>query len=337
MRLYLDKVVRGENLTELEAESAMAVIMAGGATPSQIAAFLIGLKMKGESLEEVIGLARAARVAMLTLPTRVDLLDVVGTGGDGLGTFNISTVAAIVIAAGGVMVAKHGNRAASSRCGSADVLGELGVEVDLNAIGVGSCLEEVGIAFLYAPRFHPAFSYAAPVRRELGVPTVFNLLGPLCNPARPTYQVTGVTSPRLVDLVAEALARLGLERVVVYCGVGGMDELSSVGPAQVTEILDGQRKSYLLDPAELGLAPASVDELAGGDRRRNAEITRQLLHGARGAGRDAVLLTAAAGFRAAGMVTDWPEGISLAAATIDSGRAEILLERWINSCPSDRI
>jgi len=321
------KVVKCENLTEEEAASAFEVIMRGDATPSQIAGFIVALRMKGETVEELTGFARTAR-AMAT-PISVDgaLLDTCGTGGDGLATFNISTLAGIVAAASGARVAKHGNRAASSMCGSADVLEQLGVKIDLPPEGVARCIEVAGIGFLFAPVFHPSFRHAGPSRRELGVRTVFNVLGPLCNPAGAKYQALGVADPKMAARMADVLQRLGVERAIVFHAADGMDELSVASPSSVIEI-DGQRKEYELDPADLGLKRAPVESMRGGGPEENARLAREVLGGATGPRRDVVLLNAAAALRAAGLAKDWRDGIGLAAEAIDSGRAGDVLGRW---------
>lgn len=321
------RLVRREDLGEDEAAAAFEIIMRGDATPSQIAGFIVALRMKGETVEELTGFARAAR-AMAT-PIEVDgaLLDTCGTGGDGLATFNISTLAAIVAAACGVRVAKHGNRAASSLCGSADVLEQLGVKIDLQPDGVARCIKEAGIGFLFAPIFHPSFRFAGVPRRELGVRTVFNVLGPLCNPAGARYQALGVADAPLAGKMAEVLVRLGVERAIVFHAGDGMDELSVASPSLVIEI-DGQRKEYQLDPAELGLRHAPVESMRGGGPEHNARLARDVLGGEQGPRRDVVLLNAAAALRAAGQAKDWKEGLGLAAEAIDSGRGGEVLERW---------
>jgi anthranilate phosphoribosyltransferase len=323
----LSKLVKSENLTEEEAASAFEVIMRGDATPSQIAGFVIALRIKGETVDELTGFARTAR--SVATPIHVDgaLLDTCGTGGDGLATFNISTLAAIVAAACGARVAKHGNRAASSLCGSADVLEQLGVKIDLAPEGVARCINEGGIGFLFAPVFHPSFRFAAVTRRELGVRTVFNVLGPLCNPAGAKYQALGVADASLAGKMADVLSRLGVERAIVFHAADGMDELSISSPSSVIEI-DGQRKEYHLDPSELGLSKAPVESMRGGGPEENARLAREVLDGAKGPRRDVVLLNASAALRAAGLARDWKEGIGLAAEAIDSGRAGEVLQRW---------
>jgi anthranilate phosphoribosyltransferase len=321
------KLVRCENLTEDEAASAFEEIMRGDATPVQIAGFLVALRMKGETVEEITGFARAARAAATPIEIQGALLDTCGTGGDGLATFNISTLSAIVAAASGARVAKHGNRAASSMCGSADVLEQLGVKIDLAPEGVARCIDEAGIGFLFAPVFHPSFRFAGVPRKELGLRTVFNVLGPLCNPAGAKYQALGVADGSMVGKMAEVLMRLGVERAIVFHAGDGMDELSVSGPSFVIEI-DGSRSEYQLDPAELGLGRAPVDSMRGGGPEENARIAREVLQGVKGPRRDVVLLNAAAAIRAAGLAERWKDGLGMAAEAIDSGRAGEVLRRW---------
>lgn len=321
------KLVRCENLTEAEAGSAFETIMRGDATPVQIAGFMVALRMKGETVEEITGFARTARAMATPIAVDGDLLDTCGTGGDGLATFNISTLAAIVAAACGARVAKHGNRAASSACGSADVLEQLGVKIDLAPEGVARCIDTAGIGFLFAPVFHPSFRFAAVARRELALRSVFNIIGPLCNPAAARYQSLGVADASLAGKMAEVLVRLGVERAIVFHAGDGMDELSLSSPSLVIEI-DGQRNEYQLDPAELGLTPAPLDSVRGGGPEENARIAREVLAGAAGPRRDVVLLNAAAGLRAAGIAGDWKDGLRMGADAIDSGRAGDVLQRW---------
>ena len=321
------KLVKRESLSEAEAAAAFETIMRGDATPVQIAGFMVALRMKGETVEELTGFARTARA--LATPIEVDgaLLDTCGTGGDGLATFNISTLAAIVAAACGAKVAKHGNRAASSLCGSADVLEQLGVKIDLAPDGVARCIEQAGIGFLFAPIFHPSFRFAGVPRRELGVRSVFNILGPLCNPAGAKYQALGVADASLAAKMADVLARLGVERAIVFHAGDGMDELSTSSPSLVIEI-DGGRKEYQLDPAEVGLKPADPLAVRGGGPEENARIAREVLEGADGPRRDVVLLNTAAALRAVGRAKDWRDGIGAAAEAIDSGRAAEVLQNW---------
>ena len=321
------KLVRCENLTEDEAAEAFDVIMRGDATPAQIAGFMVALRMKGETAEELTGFARTARAVATPIEVDGALLDTCGTGGDGLATFNISTLSAIVAAACGARVAKHGNRAASSLCGSADVLEKLGVKIDLQPEGVARCIEEAGIGFLFAPVFHPSFRYAGVPRKELAIRSVFNILGPLCNPAGARYQALGVADAKLAGKMADVLIRLGVERAIVFHASDGMDELSMASPSFVIEI-DGRRKEYELDPVELGLRRAPLETMRGGGPDDNARIARQVLDGAAGPRREVVLLTAAAALRAAGLAGNWKDGLGLAAEAIDSGRAGQTLERW---------
>jgi anthranilate phosphoribosyltransferase len=321
------KLVRRESLSEEEASAAFEGIIRGDATPVQIAGFLIALRMKGETVDEVTGFARTARALATPITVDGDLLDTCGTGGDGLSTFNISTLSAIVAAACGARVAKHGNRASSSVCGSADVLEQLGVKIDLAPEGVTRCIDEAGIGFLFAPIFHPSFRFAGAPRRELGVRTVFNVLGPLCNPAGAKYQALGVADGTVAGKMADVLVRLGVERAIVFHAGDGMDELSVSGPSHVIEV-DGTRKDYELNPSELGLAHAPLDSMRGGGPEENARIARDILDGAKGPRRDVVLLNAAAALRAAGLAKDWKQGLKAGADAIDSGRAGDVLQRW---------
>jgi anthranilate phosphoribosyltransferase len=326
---FLSKLVRGEDLTEDEASRAMELIMRDDATHSQIAGFAVALRVRGETVDEIAGLARTlmAFATPIDVPDPESVLDVVGTGGDGSHSFNISTLSAIVASACGARVAKHGNRAASSTCGAADVLEALGVRIDLPPAGVAACIRDLGVGFLFAPLFHPSFRFAAVPRRELGVRTVFNVLGPLCNPARAGCRALGVADPTLVGRMAAVLPRLGVRRALVF-NAEGLDELSTAGPSLVVELLDGQRREYQLDPEELGLPRAAPGDLRGGDPPHNALIARSVLQGEHGPRRDVVLLNASAALRAAGLARDWREGLGLAAEAIDSGRAGDLLERW---------
>jgi anthranilate phosphoribosyltransferase len=288
----------------------------------------MALRTKGETVDEIEGLART----MLEFANAVDpptpVVDTCGTGGDRRGTFNISTLAAIVVAGVGVPVAKHGNRAASSQCGSADLLEALGVRIDLGPEGVERCLAESGIAFMFAPVFHPAMGHAAPVRRELRVPTVFNFLGPLTNPARPFAQVVGVSDARMLPLLAEVLARRGT-RAKLFRGADGLDELTTTGPSTVFEVRDGLVSEDVMDPGALGLPPASPEDLRGGDADASAAIARSVLAGDPGPPRDVVILNAAAALEVAGRAASMAEGVDLAVASIDSGAAAGTLERWV--------
>ncbi|HWC71742.1 MAG TPA: anthranilate phosphoribosyltransferase [Actinomycetota bacterium] len=324
----LTRLVRHEALDADEAAEAMRRVMAGEATAGQVGGLLMALRSKGETADEVEGFARTMLEFANPVQTPAPVVDIVGTGGDRSGTFNISTASAIVVAGAGVSVAKHGNRAASSNCGSADVLEALGVTIDLDAAGVEACLAEAGVAFLFAPMFHPAMAHAGPVRRELRVPTVFNFLGPLTNPARPFAQAVGCSDARMLPLMAEVLARRGT-RGVLFRGEDGLDELTTTGPSIVFEVADGVVNETMLDPAELGFAPAMVEALQGGDAEASAAIVRALLAGETGPKRDVVLLNAGAALEVAGRAADLGEGIALAAETIDSGAAAAALDRWV--------
>jgi len=326
----LARVLDGHDLTRGEAREAMQEIMRGDATQAQIAGFLVALRAKGETADEIAGCAEAMREHVLPVqPTRDDLVDTAGTGGDGKSTLNISTAAALVAAAAGAGVAKHGNRAASSQTGSADVLEALGFELDLAPERIAQSIDELGFGFMFAQAHHPAMKHAAPVRRELGTRTVFNVLGPLTNPARARAQVVGVYSPGLVRPVAEALAQLGARRAFVVHGAGGIDELSPVGPNEICEVVDGGVRERVIDPEELGVARAPLDELRGGSPQENAAAIRRIFAGERGGARDAVLLNAAGAIAAGGHAADLGEGIELARETIDSGAAAARLDELV--------
>ncbi len=317
-----------ESLSSDEAAEAMRTIMSGDASPGQIGGFLMALRTKGETVDEIEGLARTMLEFANPVRPPVPAVDVVGTGGDRSGTFNISTVSAIVVAGAGVPVAKHGNRAASSHCGSADVLEALGVNIDLDAEGVERCLAQAGIGFLFAPRYHPAMGHAAPVRRELRVPTVFNFLGPLTNPARPFAQAVGCSDARMLPLMAEVLARRGT-RATLFRGEDGLDELTTTGVSTVFEVRAGEVRETRLDPAELNIVRATLADLAGGDARESAAIVRALLSGAPGPKRDVVLLNAGATLEVSGSAASLAGGMEAAASAIDTGAAAATLERWV--------
>lgn len=324
----IEKLGRREDLTSEEAAGAMAAIMRGEAAAAQIAGLLVGLGMKGERPHELVGFARAMRAAAVPLETAPDgLFDTCGTGGDRSGTFNISTAAALVVAASGVRVAKHGNRSVSSQCGSADALEALGVNIAAGPAVVQRCLDEAGIAFLFAPTFHPAMRHAAQARRELGVRTAFNLLGPLTNPAGARRQIVGVPRPELTELMARALALLGSERAWVVHGADGLDELSTTGYTKVSECRNGTVQTFYIHPAEYGLAKSSLEALRGGTAADNAQRIRQVLDGERGPARDVVLLNAGAALFVAGRAASVQEGIARAAEAIDSGEAARVLAR----------
>ena len=326
----LDKLQRRIDLTEDEAAGAMAAIMDAQAQPSQIAGLLIGLAMKGERPDEIVGLARTMRAKATKLSrTFAPVFDTCGTGGDGSHTFNVSTVAALVLAACGVRVAKHGNRSASSRCGSADLFETLGVNVAAPPIVIERCLEEAGIAFFFAQVFHPSMKHAAPTRKELGVRTAFNLLGPLTNPAGATRQLVGVPRPELTELVARSLLQLGSERAWVVHGADGLHEISTTGYTKVSECRGGAVNTFYLHPADLGLQKSAPESLKGGEAADNAAIARAILDGEKGPRRDIVLLNAGASLLVAEKASTIPEGIAMAAAAIDSGRAKQVLETLV--------
>jgi anthranilate phosphoribosyltransferase len=324
----LSRLISGEPLTTEESAAAMLAIMREEATPAQVAGFLMALRTKGETVDELDGLSRTALEMAQPVTATVAVIDTCGTGGDRSGTFNISTLGAIVVAGAGVPVAKHGNRAASSHCGSADLLETLGVRIDLGPEGVERCLADVGIGFMFAPVFHPAAAYAAGIRRELRVPTVFNFLGPLTNPARPTAQVVGVSDARMLPLLAEVLARRGI-RAMVFRGDDGLDELTTTGSSVVHDVESGRVAAGALDPSALGLAQAAPDDLIGGDAATNAEIARRVLGQEAGPHRDVVLLNAAAALLVSGKASTMEEGLTEAAESIDSGAAARTLDRWV--------
>jgi anthranilate phosphoribosyltransferase len=331
------KLTRHEGLSVDEAAAAMDLVMTGRATPAQLAALLVGLSMKGERPEEIVGLARTMRAHAVTL--RGDYpgaFDTCGTGGDRTGTINVSSAAALVMAACGVTVAKHGNRSVSSRCGSADVLEALGVTIAPGPAIVERCLDEVGMAFLFAPSFHPAMKHAASTRRELGLRTAFNLLGPLTNPVGPRRQIVGVPRPELTELVARALLMLGAERAWVVHGADGLDEISTTGYTKVSEAFDGTVRTFHIHPGDFGLRRESLTALAGGDAAHNADVIRRLLAGETGPVRDVVALNAGAGLFLAGRAPTIREGIGLALSALESGRAGHVLEQLIALTASAR-
>lgn len=322
IRELMAKAASGQDLTEFESAQAMEEIMTGQATPSQIAAYLIALRMKGETPEEIAGAARVMREKAVPVPHNLPLvIDTCGTGGGRTKTFNISTAAAFVVAGAGVPVAKHGNRSFTTQCGSADVLEALGVNLDLTPERVGEALNTVGIGFLFAPALHVAMKYAAVPRRELGIDTLFNSLGPLANPARPQVQVIGVFREDLVGKVAVAMGRLGTRTTLVVHGHGGMDEMSLSGPTQVAEIRSGHIRRYEVRPEDAGLAPAPPEALAGATPEYNAGIVLSVLRGDAGPARDVVCLNAGAALYAAGSAGSIRDGVRLAQESIDSGRA----------------
>jgi anthranilate phosphoribosyltransferase len=330
----ISAIVDGGTLTTDEAAAAMDQIMTGGVTPAQIGAFVTALRMRGETVEEIVGFAGAMRRHALRVdidPGAGPVVDTCGTGGDASGTFNISTTAAFVIAGAGVRVAKHGNRSVTSKCGSADLLEGLGVAIELSPEAVARCVNEVGIGFMYAPAFHPAMRFVGPTRREIGIRTVFNILGPLTNPAGARHQLIGVGHGGIAGKLASALSRLGSERVVLVHAEEGLDELGLAGPSYVTEYdaVRGDVRSYTISPTDVGLAGAGPGSFAGGDVKENARITLGILSGESGPRRDVTLLNAGAGIYAAGAASSIAEGVAMAEAAIDSGRAMERSERLV--------
>jgi anthranilate phosphoribosyltransferase len=332
----IEKAVRHEDLTEDEAAAAMTEVMEGRAAPASLGALLAVLVMKGERPAELVGFARTMRAHAVQLARPAgEVFDTCGTGGDRAGTFNISSAAALVVAACGVKVAKHGNRSVSSRCGSADVFERLGVHVTAPPAVVERSLHEAGIAFFFAPTFHPAMKHAAQTRRELGIRTAFNLLGPLTNPAGVARQIVGVPRSELTELLARSLLRLGSERAWVVHGADGIDEISTTGYTKVSECRGGSVNTFYLHPSDVGLAKAAPRDLQGGDAGENAAITRRVLAGERGAPRDVVLFNAGAALFVAGKVTSMVEGIRRAAEAVDSGAAASTLDRMARSSSAE--
>ena len=338
------KAVMGNSLTEAEMEKTMDEIMSGIATPGQIGAFVTALRMKGETVDEITGAARAMRAKAIKICLKNHLvnidrdeinveeemiLDTCGTGGDGTSTFNVSTSCAFVAAGAGVSVAKHGNRAVSSLCGSADVIENLGVKLDLTSSDVERCIKEVGIGFLYAPIFHGAMRYAAGPRQEIGIRTIFNLLGPLTNPAGASAQVLGVYEITLTEKIAHVLKRLGTREAFVVCGEGTLDEISICGPTRISHLKNGEVRTFDLTPEEVGLKRAVPETIKGGNAHENAQIIREILNGQQGPKRDIVLLNAAAAFVAVGLDSDFKEGIERAKTSIDSGQAKAKLKQLV--------
>ncbi len=335
----LEIVMSGRDLDAAQAREAMLSILDGGATTAQIAAFLTALRMKGETAEEVVGFARAMRERAARVDTGPDprpLADTCGTGGDGAGTFNISTAAAFVVAGAGARVAKHGNRSISSRCGSADVMEGLGVNVALAPEEAARSIRQTGIGFLFAPAIHTATRHAQPARLELKMRTVFNLLGPLTNPAGAQAQLAGAPSPEAAELMADALAALGLARGFVVHGSDGLDEITTTGPTLAFEVRDGSVARRQFTPEDFGVARAASEDLRGGDREANCEIVRSILAGAPGPRRDIVLVNAAAALVAAGLADGFREGAALAAESIDSGAASAKLRALAEFAPLRR-
>ncbi len=331
----LEKLRRHEDLTTEEAARAMAAIMDGAAQPAHIAGLLMALALKGERPGEMVGFARTMREKAVALPRAVDgVFDTCGTGGDSAHTFNVSTAAAIVLAGAGVRVAKHGNRAVSSRCGSADVLEALGVHLEAPPDTVMRALDEANLAFFFAPAWHPSMRHAAPTRRELGVRTAFNLLGPLTNPAGARRQLIGVSRPEQTELIARALGDLGAERAWVVHGAGGLDELSTLGHTKVSELNAGTVNTLYVHPADVGLPVATAGDLAGGSAADNAAIIEAILAGESGRRRDVVLLNAGAALLIAGRAASLADGLAIAAESLNSGRARQTLGRLREICKS---
>jgi anthranilate phosphoribosyltransferase len=332
----IGRLVRRQDLPAELAERAMATILAGEATDAQIAGFAVALRAKGETAEELAALVRT----MLRFGESVDIpldapgapvVDTCGTGGDRSGTVNISTLAALVVVGAGVRVAKHGNRAASSACGSADLLEALGVTIDLGAAGVARCVDEAGIGFCFAQKFHPALRFAGPARRELGTPTTFNFLGPLANPAGVRRRVVGVSDRAMAERMAQTLAELGVERAMVFCGGDGLDELTTTTVSHVWDLDTGVIRTYSIDPAEYGIRRAEPDELVGGDAEANVAISERMLDGEPGAVRDIVVLNAAAALVVAGVAPDVGAGLEQAVASVEAGKAAAVLETFVRT------
>jgi len=327
----IEQLLQGTPLSREHARTVMDQVMAGEATSAQIAGLLIALRARGETVEEMTGFVESMRAHATPLDLPPGSIDTCGTGGDRAGTFNISTAAALVAAGAGIPVAKHGNRAASSRCGSADVLEALGVDITLDAAGVRRCIDVAGMGFCFAPTFHPAMRHAGPARKELGVRTVFNVLGPLANPGRVRRQALGVGAPALAPLMIRVLSDLGHERALVFYGEDGLDELTTTGSSRVFQLRDGKVNDFKLDPSDLGLGRARAEELKGGTPPENAALLMQVLNGETGPRRDVVLLNAAAAVMAAGRADEWPEAMEVARESLDTGRARRVLDRLVET------
>jgi len=325
----IEKVAKNINLNEAEMRGAFDEIMSGNAAHADIVAFLVALKKKGETVEEITAAAKVMREKALKIEAGGDLVDTCGTGGSGICTFNISTTAAFVIAGAGLKVAKHGNRGASSPCGSADVLEALGLKLDIGADMVVKCIKEIGIGFLFAPLFHSAMKYAIAPRKEIAQKTIFNLLGPLSNPANAAYQVVGVYDDKLTEPIADVLKNLALKRAFVVHGMDGLDEITITDKTKVTELKDGKTETYYITPEKFGLKKARLEDIKGLPAKENAEIVLSVLKGERTPRRDVVLLNAGAALICAGKTDDFKDGIKLAAGSIDSGRAMEKLQRLI--------
>jgi anthranilate phosphoribosyltransferase len=321
LKSAIARAATGRPFSRGEAEAAFDIIMSGEATPAQIGGFLMALRVRGETVDEIAGAVSVMRAKVLPVVAPPGAIDVVGTGGDGVGTYNISTCAAFVVAGAGVPVAKHGNRALSSRSGAADVLGALGVKIDLAPAAIARCIRDAGIGFMFAPAHHSAMKHVGPARVELGTRTIFNLLGPLANPAGVTRQLVGVFAPEWVQPIAEVLRSLGSESAWVVHGAGGVDEISGSGPTEVAELRDGAVSTFRVEPASLGIALSPIEAIKGGDAVHNAAALRAVLSGQTGPFRDVVLMNAGAALTLAGAAADLAAGVTLAAQVIDDGRA----------------
>ncbi|MGN7293715.1 anthranilate phosphoribosyltransferase [Rhizobium sp. SAFR-030] len=328
LKPFIAKVANGEPLSRDEARDAFDILMSGQATPSQIGGFLMALRVRGESVEEIAGAVATMRAKMVPVDAPAGVMDIVGTGGDGLGTYNISTLAALIVAGAGVPVAKHGNRALSSKSGTADALTALGVKLDISPELIGRCIREAGIGFMFAQVHHAAMRHVGPSRVELGTRTIFNLLGPLSNPAGARKQLLGVFSPRWLQPIAEVMRDLGSETIWVVHG-DGMDEITTTGVTHVTALEGGAIRSFELTPEDFGVRRATIDELKGGDGEANARALRGVLSGNRNAYRDISLCNAAASLVIAGKAADVMEGMALASAALDSGQAALVLDRLV--------
>ena len=331
MNEYIKKLIEGQDLTIQEANAAMDTIMSGEATSAQIGSYLTALRMKGETIEEITGCAKGMRERCIQLVGKGDLMDIVGTGGDCTNTFNVSTVSSFVVAAGGVKIAKHGNRSVSSKCGSADVLEALGVKLDLTKEQNESVLEKTGICFMFAPIYHSAMKYVAAPRKELGVRTIFNILGPLANPAYANLQVMGVYSEELVEPMAKVLSNLGVKRAMVVHGADGVDEVSICGLTKVCEVREDGLRSYMINPEELGLRLAKPEEIKGGLAEENKEIALSILRGEKGAKRDMVLINSAVALYTALDDITLKECVEMAAELIDSGKTLEKMQDFVNA------
>ncbi len=327
----LGPLTAGRNLEAAQVTAAVTEILEGAASPAQIAAFAVGLRMKGETVVELNALLEVMRAfgEPVELAAGTDAVDTCGTGGDRACTINASTVAALVVAGAGAKVCKHGNRSQTSQCGSADLLEALGVTIDLDPAAVAGCVDRAGMGFCFAPRYHPAFRHVGPTRRELGVPTVFNFLGPVANPARVRRQVLGVSDPSMAEKLIGVLQAQGAERALVVYGHDGLDELSTITTSTVLELRDGEVRTYDVDPGALGLKPATLEDIQGGAPPLNADLARRVLAGEPGPKREFVLLNAAAGLVAAGVADDLAEGLEAATASVDDGRAAAALDRLV--------